>query len=63
MCSTLVVAGDGAGQVGPAGTSERSCPEGRISNIFIDNHSIYDLEQIGAPGRPAASTRSPMRCT
>jgi len=50
VCSTLVVAGDGAGQAGPAGTSERSCPEGRISNIFIDNHSIYDLEQLGAPG-------------
>ncbi|MCG6957986.1 MAG: BamA/TamA family outer membrane protein [Gemmatimonadetes bacterium] len=50
MGSSLVLAGAAAAQSGTPGGAETPCPEGRISNVFIDNHSIYDLEQIGAPG-------------
>lgn len=27
------------------------CAEGRITHVFVDNHSIYDVDQVGAAGR------------
>lgn len=36
-----------AAQVVP---SAAACPQGRISEVFIDNHSIYDLEQVEREG-------------
>ncbi len=28
-----------------------ACPAGRITDIFVDNHSIYDVDQVGDAGR------------
>ncbi|MEE8148640.1 MAG: hypothetical protein V3T24_13610, partial [Longimicrobiales bacterium] len=33
--------------------SAQECPDGRITNIFVDSHSIFDMSEIseGAPFR------------
>ena len=31
-------------------TAARACPDGRITSIFVDNHSIYDVDQVHDAG-------------
>jgi len=45
-CALLAVtAADAAAQ-----TTAPTCPDGRIHTVFIDNHSIYDVQRPGASG-------------
>jgi hypothetical protein len=39
-----------AAQIGRPDTASQVCPDGRITSIFVDNHSIYDVDQVGDPG-------------
>ncbi len=44
------VPGGAAAQIGRSDTASSACPDGRITNIFVDNHSIYDVEQVDDGG-------------
>ena len=41
----------GALAVSAHDASAQECPNGRISNIFVDSHSIFDMSQIGEDTR------------
>lgn len=54
ICGLLLglAAVPGAGAAGQAQRpdSAATCAEGRITNIFVDNHSIYDVDQVDDSG-------------
>lgn len=54
FCLLAATAGATPGQVvaqnARADHASAVCPEGRITNIFVDNHSIYDVDQVDDSG-------------
>ena len=47
----MAVAPLGAQEPSPSPATPGACAPGLISNVFVDNHSIFDLDQLEASGR------------
>lgn len=50
MCAGATVPLGAQEPTSPAGRDAAPCVPGRISNVFVDNHSIFDMDQLEASG-------------